>query len=1007
MPDITDVERFIKKWQAAELKERSAAHEQFMDLCHLLGEPTPAEADPTGEFYCFERGATKTTGGQGWADVWKRAHFGWEYKGKRKDLDAAFAQLQQYALALENPPLLIVSDLNRFIIRTNWTNTVSEKHEFDLEGLREPQNLQKLKWALSDPERLRPGQTRQELTEDAAAEFASLAHDLRELQGHEASKVAHFINRLVFCMFAEDADLLPNKMFSRMLQAAKSNPASFKQHASTLFAAMRHGGLVGFEEIDWFNGGLFDDDEALDLTAENIALCLRAAALDWSQIDPSIFGTLFVRGLDPDKRSETGSEYTDREKIMMIIEPIITRPLLREWAAVRDGIRGLVEPAQSALEEAIVIAGGYPELTEETRAVAGRMTARPQLELFEGLTKQRRVRSLDATRSGLRASEKALNEAVEAGLTAFNAFMARLRSFKVLDPACGSGNFLYLSLIELKNIERRVAIEGELFGFPRSFPAIGPEALLGIELSHYAAELARVSVWIGEIQWMRRNGFSIGRKPILKPLNTIQRRNAIINDDGTAVEWPPCDVIVGNPPYLGAKLLKRRLGVETTEAIRALYDGRLPGFTDLVCYWFENARQMIADGTLTRAGFVATNSIRKNTNLPVMHRIRETTDIFEAWPEEQWTVDGANVDVSLVCFGNNGGVSALLNGEPVDSINADLTSGLDLTRAKPLKANRNGAFLGIQKSGPFDIPGLVARSWAKEPTNPNGQSNAAVLRPYWNGDDVTGRPRDMWFIDLPLELSKGEASLFAAPFHHIATTTDEDGKTVQQLREALGERAGPRWWEPHWPRMDMRSRIASLPRYIVTPETAQYRLFVWLTPPILPDKNLIVIPRSDDLMFGLLHSRFHEAWALRKGSDLEDRPRYTHTTTFATFPFPDGMTPDVDVATARTHPAAEDIEKAAAKLNSLRERWLAPENLVDLVPDEIDGAPVRVMPKDDAVRSALAKRTLTALYNEGPEWLAEAHKDLDRAVAKAYGWPEGITTSEALEAMLDLNLSRA
>jgi type II restriction/modification system DNA methylase subunit YeeA len=199
------------------------------------------------------------------------------------------------------------------------------------------------------------------------------------------------------------------------------------------------------------------------------------------------------------------------------------------------------------------------------------------------LARQRRVRTLDAVRGSLRAADRSLADATAQGLASFNAFRARLRAFRVLDPACGSGNFLYLALVELKNIERRVAIEGELLGFPASFPSIGPEALLGIEINRYAAELARVSVWIGEIQWMRRSGFDIGRSPILKPLTTIECRNAIINEDGTAAVWPKSDVIVGNPPYLGAKLMKRKLGAPTTEAIRAIYEGRLPGFTDFVC----------------------------------------------------------------------------------------------------------------------------------------------------------------------------------------------------------------------------------------------------------------------------------------------------------------------------------------------------------------------------------------------------------------------------------------
>jgi type II restriction/modification system DNA methylase subunit YeeA len=322
--------------------------------------------------------ATKTSGGEGWADVWKRGYFGWEYKGKRKNLEAAFGQLQQYALALENPPLLVVCDLDRFVIRTNWTNTVSEKHDFRIEDLREPRTLQKLKWVMSDPEKLRAGKTRQDLTEDAAAEFAMLAQRLRD-RGHDADKVAHFVNRLVFCMFAEDVELLPAKMFLRMLQAAKVTPDEFQKLASSLFGAMKDGGLIGFERIDWFNGGLFDDDQALPMTADDIIICLRAAALDWSEIDPSIFGTLFVRGLDPGKHSETGAEYTDRKKIMMIVEPVITHPLLREWEVVRDGIKGLVEPASLAVEEALISASDYPELAEEVRAVESHLSVRSQM----------------------------------------------------------------------------------------------------------------------------------------------------------------------------------------------------------------------------------------------------------------------------------------------------------------------------------------------------------------------------------------------------------------------------------------------------------------------------------------------------------------------------------------------------------------------------------------------------------------------------------------------------
>src|SRR3984893_8921504 len=231
---------FISKWKNTDLTERAAAQSQFIDLCRLLDEPTPTEADPKGTWYAFEKGALRTGGGEGWADVWKRGCFAWEYKGKGKSLDAAFSQLQRYAIALENPPLLIVSDMERFRVHTNWTNTVQNVIEIPLQDLADERKRRVLKWAFSETEveQLKPNKTRQELTEEVAADFAQLAQRLRD-RGHEAERVAHFVNRLVFCMFAEDVGLLPNHMFTRMLQASLRKPQEFENHAHQLFAAMQ------------------------------------------------------------------------------------------------------------------------------------------------------------------------------------------------------------------------------------------------------------------------------------------------------------------------------------------------------------------------------------------------------------------------------------------------------------------------------------------------------------------------------------------------------------------------------------------------------------------------------------------------------------------------------------------------------------------------------------------------------------------------------------------------
>ena len=329
---------FIAKWRAAELKERSAAQEHFIDLCRLLDEPTPAEADPTGDWYCFERGARKDTGGDGWADVWKRHHFAWEYKSQHADLDAAFNQLRQYAPGPGKPAAA-------YRLRHG---ALPHPHQLDQQRQRNPRvhpsttsptrlSETRSNGAMSAPDRLRPGETRQALTERAAATFAALAQSLRE-RGHDPQAVAHFVNRLVFCMFAEDVGLLPNNLFTRMLEHARRQPEDFAALARDLFGAMSTGGRVGFETVAWFNGGLFDDDTALPLNKAEIDTTLKASALDWSEIDPSILGTLFERGLDPGKRSQLGAHYTDRDKIMRIIEPVVMRPWLAEWETAKARI---------------------------------------------------------------------------------------------------------------------------------------------------------------------------------------------------------------------------------------------------------------------------------------------------------------------------------------------------------------------------------------------------------------------------------------------------------------------------------------------------------------------------------------------------------------------------------------------------------------------------------------------------------------------------------------------
>ena len=941
---------FVDKWRASELKESSASQEHFIDLCRLLDEPTPAEADPKGESYCFERGARKDTGTGGWADVWKQGCFGWEYKGKDRDLDKAYDQLRQYAPALDNPPLLIVSDMERFRIRTNWTNTVSEVHEFDLDGLLDPENRNLLKWAMSDPEQLRPGKTRSDLTVRAAEAFAPVAQALRD-RGHDPPKVARFVNRMVFCMFAEDVGLLPDRMFTRMLEVARADPSEFSAMASNLFGAMATGGLVGFDRVACFNGGLFEDGAALPLERADIETTLEAANLEWAEIDPSILGTLFERGLDPSKRSQLGAHYTDRDKIMRIVDPVIVRPWLAEWEAARG------------------------EIEEELE------------------------------RADARGSKSARTRLRDAAERRYREFLAGLRAFSVLDPACGSGNFLYLALQALKDLEHRIQLEAEALGLQRGFPEVGPANVLGIEINPYAAELARTSVRIGLIQWNRTNGFPHPVEPILQETDAIECRDAIVNPDGTEPEWPEANVVIGNPPFLGGKLLRDRLGSEYVSRMFGAYEGRVPKEADLVTYWFVKAGLQVEAGQTKRVGLVATNSIRGGANRRALQTTTEGRPIFEAWSDQPWVVEGAAVRVSLVCFGESGhgpGPARRLDGKVVDEVHTDLTAtrgtaGVDLTKACRLERNQGVAFMGDTKGGAFDVPGDLAREWLGLPANPHGRPNSEVLKPWVNGMDLTRRPSGKWIVDFGWTMEEQKAALYEEPFRHVE-------ERVRPVREKNRRKAYRKWWWRHVePRPAMWNALEGLSRCIATPMVAKHRLFIWLDSRVCPDHQLIVVARDDDVTFGVLHSRFHEAWALRLGTSLESRPRYTLTSTFETFPFPLGLSPDIPASASADDPQATAIGDAARRLVELRDRWLNPPEWVEWVEEPAGDYPARPVPRDAEAAKQLKSRTLTNLYNDRPTWLDQAHRELDAAVAAAYGWPADVSEEEALRALLELN----
>lgn len=986
---------FYAKWgtggTAASLNERQGAQPHFMDLCALLGVATPGSSRQDGENdYIFEQDTLLLGEARGYADVFKRGHFAWENKAPGKDLDKALKQLLGYSLALSNPPLLVVCDRATIRIHTQFTGHPSVVHTVQIHELEQPEKRALLKKLWDNPEWFRPKETSRDITIAAAQSFATLAEQLRNrgkttnsqgvaTGGADPEVVAHFLIQCLFCFFADDVELLPKRMFEGLVNNRNLTSDKLAIGLHNLFVAMRDGGLYGNDDIPWFNGGLFKEIEVPQLTIMDVTELRNAAALNWTAIDVSVFGTLFERGLDPKKRSQLGAHYTDPATIARIIDPVIRRPLLQKWEQSRQEIRRLM-----ALSKA-------------------------KNDKHHKLAKAEFVRWLED-----------------------------LRAYRILDPACGSGNFLFLGLKVLKDIEHQSHVEAAATGLDRETDLVtGPHNMLGLELNEYAAELARVTVWIGELQWRQRHGLDFKLEPVLDTLDNIECRDALlqftpetptVRAEPVEASWPKASVVVGNPPFLGDRKMIRELGEDYTFKLRKVYEGRVPGGADLVCYWFEKARTALEIHGLGAAGLVSTNSIRGGANRKVLEAIVETSRIYEAWSDEGWVNDGAAVRVSLIAFGH-ADQTAKLNDTEVDSIHADLSTGsdielsnVDLTLAQKLKTNLNTAFVGVQRNGPFDVEGSIARMWLTQP-NPNGLSNAKVLSPSVTALDVTRRPQDRWLVDFGLEKDVLNLVAFETPYQYVEQRVKPTRAGLRRAWHATY------WWLFGDPRPAMRNAISKLPRYIVTPQISKHRVFVFVPSSVLTENANIAISRSDDATFGVLHSRFHELWSLRMCTWLGvgNDPRYTNSTTFETFPFPAGLTPQ-DTASQQTRrlasgavapdvpsKAAESIAEAAHKLTTLRDNWLNPPDWTQRLPEVVplgmatSPYPDRIVPKPGHEKE-LSDRTLTKLYNARPAWLTAAHAALDAAVATAYGWTDytaEMADEVILQRLLALNLERS
>jgi N-6 DNA Methylase len=918
---------FAAKWRALapKLSERAGYQEHFRDLCLLVGEPTPS-SDLSGQDYAFEKTVKKAgTGETGFADVFKRDCFIAEYKGQGKSLGKALQQALLYARELGNPPLLIVCDLDVLEIHTNFTARSPRTIRISLDDLARDAPvsgdltaLATLRACFRDPGRLDPRLVRERITQAATAQVGQVARAL-STRGEDAHAVAHFLVRVIFAMFSEDVGLLERGLLTRVLERSRDYPERSQGYFAELFTAMQHGGEFWGRDVRVFNGGLFDSSAALALTRSDAEALLAAATLDWGEVEPAIFGTLFEASLDAETRSRRGAHYTAVPDILRLTEPVIMVPLRREWAEVK-------QQAEAAM---------------------------PQ-------------------RNGRAAAFELIRD-----------FQVRLGDVQILDPACGSGNFLIVALGQLMELEHEVIQLARQLGFGdfQLPPQVHPQQLHGIEIETFAHELASVSVWIAYSQWKAAHGGE-WQTPVLQRLGTVEQRDALLNPDGTEATWPRVDFILGNPPFLGEKKQTAALGEAYVAQLRHVYRGRVPASSDLVCYWFEKARTAVAEHGTQRAGLISTNSINMPGNRRVLERINQSGAIFQAWPNLPWLQDGAAVRVAAVSFDagqEQTRVLAQLKGEgtleevavyqAVGAIHADLSGGPDLTTARRLPQNAGLSFQGVKLAGDFDVPGTVARGWLALP-NPDGADNAEVLRPLLNGDDLTDVRGDTWVIDFAGR-SEAEASRYLVPFAHVV----EKVRPVRASNKRDVYRL--KWWIHAEPRPAMRRALAPFPRYLATSIVAKHRAFVWCGARDLPSGRLVVVASDQDWMYGLLNSAAHVTWAARagsthgKGNDLT----YTSTTCFETFPFPQ-WTADTQ---ARAAEAAHFLAQAREAMHVQGYTLTGMYNALAQVMDS----------------SALA-------YT-----LQLAHARLDQTVAAAYGWSWPLEEDDLLTRLLNLNLESA
>ena len=1023
------VEAFIARWQGQEGGQERANYGLFLtELCGLLDlpQPDPASASPETNDYVFERVVKEMTRdgaiNSKRIDLYKRNCFVLEAKqsrlsGDKKLADApalpglesaprgrrasanrawdvlmmnARAQAENYVRLLpaahEPPPFVLVCDVGHCIeIYANFRRDGKAYDQFPdrrsfriyLEDLRDETVRARLKAIWTNPVSLDPSLHAAKVTRDIATRIAKVSQAL-EKSGYAAEEVAMFLMRMLFTMFAEDVQLLPKDCFKDLLKDCADKPEIFPGMMEDLWKAMDEGGFTATirEKVKKFNGEFFKNRKALKLAKEEIGELVAAANHDWKDVEPAIFGTFLEQALDPTDRRKLGAHYTPRAYVERLVIATVIDPLRAEW--------------------------------DNARSTADRQKA-------EGKA--------------------------DAAIKTVQAFHDMLCETRVLDPACGTGNFLYVSLELMKRLEGEVLEAlvnlGGQEGLALETHTVDPHQFLGIEVNPRAAAIAELVLWIGHLQWHFRNRGVAPSEPILKAFKNIQNMDAVLKWDGYPMpkvvdgkeaypnprrpDWPKADYIVGNPPFVGGKDIRARMGSAYAEALWKAHK-HMNESADFVMYWWDRSAEILLKpkSALKRFGFVTTNSISQVFQRRVMEahlNAKKPLSLTMTIPDHPWTKvtrDSAAVRIAMTVAQagkHEGRLMEVVSEEAVETdspvilfaerqgkINSDLTVGVDVATASELMSNNGISSRGVVLHG----AGFIVSPQDAWNLGLGRVSNLERhIRAYRNGRDLMDRPREVMVIDLFGLTADDIRTQFPEVYQHVKIEVKE--KIIfnkQGDKEFVGrdwnnrEYRKQNWWLFGENVPDLRKALSSLPRYIATVETAKHRVFQFLDATILPDNKLVAIALSDGFTLGVLSSSVHVPWAMRTGSWLGvgNDSVYSKSRCFDPFPFPD----------------ATEIQKAT----------------IGAIAEELDAHRKRVLEEHPHL-------TLTGLYNvlerlkagARPDELnekerrifddglvliiRELHERLDAAVADAYGWPVDLAEEEVLARLVALNKERA